>query len=135
MVLPVDISVVLADDNLGIRKGIRAILRRYPEIHLVGEAATGIEAIEQVKRTLPQVLLLDISMPDMDGIDAARVVVSIHPQVHIVMLSAYDDHQLISEVCKCGCAGYILKDQAPQILAETIRQVAGASQRSLQRLQ
>jgi len=126
MIAPDDISVVLADDNNEIRKGIRAILKNQPGIKLVGEAATGIEAIRQVERISPQVLLLDISMPDMDGIDAALLLIPLHPKVHILIMSAYDDRQLMEEVCNCGCAGYVLKDHAPRILVETIRKVAGS---------
>jgi DNA-binding NarL/FixJ family response regulator len=134
MVLPVEITVVLADDNAGVRKGIRTMLKKHPGILLVGEAATGKEAIWQVERTLPQVLLLDISMPDMDGIDAARALIPRHPQMHILILSAYDDHQLITEVCRCGCAGYVLKDKAPQVLVDKIWQVAGIPREPAQRV-
>jgi DNA-binding NarL/FixJ family response regulator len=125
--LAAEISIVLADDNQHIRKGIRGILHQDAEIRLVGEAGNGEEAIHLVERFFPMVVLLDIEMPVLNGIEAARILKVRYPKVKVVFLSAYSERFFIESIWEEGCAGYILKEQVPTVLLQTIHSVLGKS--------
>jgi DNA-binding NarL/FixJ family response regulator len=118
-------SVVLADDHESVRRGIRGLLDKAPDIVIIGEATDGMDALRTVKELEPDVLLLDIEMPGMNGIDVARKLKQNGDQgVKILVLSAYDDQEYISEVLANGASGYIIKGEAPKWIVEAVRGVA-----------
>jgi DNA-binding NarL/FixJ family response regulator len=115
-----EIEVVLADDNHLIRNGVRNLLCREEDILLVGEARNGAEAVAMIEQFKPHVALLDIEMPVLDGIEAARRLKSGCPGVQIIFLSTYDDPCLIEAIREEGWSGYVIKEQAPVTLIDTI---------------
>jgi DNA-binding NarL/FixJ family response regulator len=116
--------VVVADDHAVVREGIRAILRRAPDIEIVGEASNGVQALRLVVEKAPDVLLLDLEMPGMNGVDVARQLSAARSPVRILALSAYDDEQYIYGLLASGAAGYLLKEDAPAILVDAVRGVS-----------
>ena len=116
--------VVLADDHDVVRQGLKRLLDRVPEIEVVGEASDGVEALKHVRELEPDVLLLDIEMPVMDGIEVARQLQKLHAQVRILVLSAYDDREYIRALLDIGVSGYLVKGEAPGKIVEAIRSVA-----------
>jgi DNA-binding NarL/FixJ family response regulator len=120
--------VVLADDHAKIRAGIRSLLQNTSDIVVVGEARDGQEALEMVKELAPDVLVLDMEMPLMNGSEvAARLQRNASP-VHILALSAYDDRQYILSMLNNGAAGYLTKDEVPDTLVIALRGVAQGQQ-------
>ncbi|WP_422448143.1 response regulator [Thermoanaerobacterium sp. DL9XJH110] len=118
------ISVVLADDHVLMRKGLRKILEMEEDIEVVGEASDGYEAIDEVKAKNPDVLLLDINMPRLNGIEVTRKLKSEKVSTKIIILTIYDDREYLLELIKTGVLGYILKDIEPQGLLEAVRSVS-----------
>lgn len=116
--------VVLADDHDVVRQGLKRLLDRVPEIEVVGEASDGLEAIESVKELQPDVLLLDIEMPHMDGIEVARRLQEANIKVRILILSAYDDREYIRALLDIGVSGYLIKGEAPSKIVEAVRGIA-----------
>ncbi len=118
------IRVVLADDHVVVRIGIRNLLSRSKDIEVVGEAGNGIEAIQLVDDLKPDLLLLDMEMPELDGVEVARRLRSAKSPVRILALSAYNDKQYIQSMLEQGAAGYLTKDEAPGTIIEAVRGVA-----------
>jgi DNA-binding NarL/FixJ family response regulator len=118
------IRVVIADDHAIMRVGIRNILSRSKEICVVGEASNGTEAIQLINDLNPDVLVLDMEMPVMDGVEVARRLRSDQSPVNILVLSAYDDRQYILEMLNMGAAGYLIKDEAPEVIVDAVQGVA-----------
>jgi DNA-binding NarL/FixJ family response regulator len=118
------IRVVIADDHAIMRVGIRNILSRSKEICVVGEASNGTEAIQLINELNPDVLVLDMEMPVMDGVEVARRLRSDQSPVNILVLSAYDDRQYILEMLNMGAAGYLIKDEAPEVIVDAVHGVA-----------
>jgi len=116
--------VVLADDHDVVRQGLRRLLDRAPEIEVVGEASDGLEALQYVQELEPDVLLLDIEMPVMDGIEVARRLRDSNVDVHILVLSAYDDREYIRALLDIGVSGYLVKGEAPGKIVEAVRGIA-----------
>jgi DNA-binding NarL/FixJ family response regulator len=114
------IRVVIADDHAIMRVGIRNILARSNEISVVGEASNGAEAIQLVEKEHPDVLVLDMEMPIMDGVEVARRLLAAGSPVNILVLSAYDDRQYILEMLNMGAAGYLIKDEAPEVIVDAV---------------
>ncbi len=122
------IRVLIADDHTIVRKGIRAVLRNLPDIEVVGEAATGWEAIAEIQRLEPDVVLMDLMMPELDGIEAIRRVKLDQPEVRILVLTSFAGEDKVFPAIKAGALGYHLKDSSPEELIQAIRQVhAGES--------
>lgn len=115
------IRVVIADDHAIMRVGIRNILSRSNKICVIGEASNGAEAIQLVSELDPDVLILDMEMPVMDGVEVAHRLHTIHAPVRILVLSAYDDRQYILEMLNMGAAGYLIKDEAPEIIVDAVQ--------------
>ena len=103
------ISVFLADDHAVVRQGIRAILEAEPDFTIVGEASDGLETVRLVKRLAPDLLILDVMMPGLNGLDALRILKQSSPRTWVVMLSMYDTLAFVAEAIQCGALGYVLK--------------------------
>ncbi len=116
--------VVLADDHTVVRQGLKRLLNRAPDLEVIGEASDGLEAIHSVQELHPDVLLLDIEMPVMDGIEVARRLREMGMKVRILILSAYDDREYISALLDTGVSGYLVKGEAPGKIVEAVRGVA-----------
>ena len=118
------IRVVIADDHALLREGIRALLQTAGDVEVVGEAADGIEAIEACRTLGPAVILMDIAMPGLGGLEAALAVRKVSPHTRVLVLTQYDDREYVSRFLKAGAAGYILKKAAGTELVSAIRGVA-----------
>lgn len=116
--------VVLADDHDIVRQGLKRLLDRAPGIEVVGEARDGLQALESVNKLKPDILLLDIEMPVMDGIEVARRLQSSNPKVRILILSAYDDREYISALLDIGVDGYLVKGEAPGKIVDAVNGIA-----------
>ncbi|MBN1642773.1 MAG: response regulator transcription factor [Anaerolineae bacterium] len=117
------IRVLIADDHAIVRKGIRALLATEPDIRVVGEAQDGQEAISEAKRLEPDVILMDLVMPVMNGVDAIQWLSAEMPQIRILVLTSFTGMDRIFAAIKAGALGYLLKDSGPEELVEAIRQV------------
>src|SRR4051812_2264157 len=116
--------VLLADDHRILRQGLRSLLSAQPDFEIVAEAEDGRTAVEMAERLSPHVIVMDIGMPDLNGVDATRQIVTKMPSVRVIALSAYADRRLIAEVLKAGASGYLLKESAFEELVEAIRTAA-----------
>src|SRR4030042_6582679 len=114
-------KVVIADDHAIVRAGLRALIRDEIGLDLIGEAAGGYEAIELVEKNNPDVLVLDISMPDLDGISVTRTLKLSFPDLRILILTLHEDEALVKEAIKAGASGYILKRAADSELVTAIQ--------------
>lgn len=114
------IQVLIADDHPLIREGLGKILSLEPRIRVVAEAANGREAVEKTLQFKPTVVLMDLNMPQTNGVDAIKILRKETPETRIIALTVYDDDEKVFEVIKCGVAGYVLKDIAPDVLINTI---------------
>ena len=121
------IKVVIADDHSLVRQGLRRYLELAGDIEIVGEASTGAEVIAEVERQTPDVALLDIRMPDMDGLEAAATIGGKFPDVGVIMLTAYDDRQFVVDAVRAGAKGYVLKARDAEHLTQTVRLVAAGN--------
>jgi DNA-binding NarL/FixJ family response regulator len=122
------IRVLIADDHPIVRSGIKAFLERAMDIQVVGEATTGEEAFRLVEETTPDILLLDMELPDMKGIEVARQLKQKGSPVKILVLSAHDDPLYIHELLEAGAMGYLIKEEAPHVIIEAVRGVAQGEQ-------
>jgi DNA-binding NarL/FixJ family response regulator len=122
--LPAVVRVVLAEDNSIVRRGIKSFLNRAPDIAVVGEARDGIEALELVEKLSPDLLLLDVQMPGLNGMQVAQRLKAGRNKTLILALSAYDDQEYIREMLANGASGYLIKDEAPERILEAVRGVA-----------
>jgi DNA-binding NarL/FixJ family response regulator len=121
------IRVVIADDHSLVRQGLRRYLEMADGIEVVGEASTGGEAVDLVERERPDIALMDIRMPEMDGLEATRTITARYPEIGIVMLTAYDDRHFVVEAVRAGARGYVLKARDAEHLTQTVRLVAGGN--------
>ncbi|MHB0999160.1 MAG: response regulator [Armatimonadota bacterium] len=115
------IRVVLADDHKLMREGLCGLLEKQKDITVVGLADNGREAIQLVSKHSPDVVIMDISMPELNGIDATRQIVSEYPKVKVIILSMHLDQRLVGESLKAGAIGYVLKDSAFEDLVAAIK--------------
>lgn len=119
-----DIRVLIADDQQLVREGLRVLLGLTPDISVVGEAADGSEAVERAQTLRPDVVLMDVRMPELDGVAATRRLQETHPAVKVIILTTFDDDEYVFEGLRAGAAGYLLKDVPSDQLAEAIRAAA-----------
>jgi len=118
------IRVLLADDHPLIRAGVRSILEREDDIEVVGEAGNGREALDLVEQLSPDVLLLDVEMPVMPGIEVANELKRFGSEVQILVLSSHDDEQYVFGLLESGASGYLIKDEIPETIVEAVRGVS-----------
>jgi len=117
------IRVLIADDHAILRKGIRALLSTEPDIEVVGETGDGLETVAQAHALRPDVILMDLVMPEMDGIEATRRITAEHADVRILVLTSFAADDKVFPAIKAGALGYILKDSGPIELVQAIHQV------------
>jgi len=122
------IRVLLVDDHPVVRSGIHGLLEKAMDIEIVGEASNGEEALHLVEETHPDVLLLDMELPDVQGTQVAQQIRRLYPQVKILALSAHDDSVYVRELLELGAAGYLMKEEAPEMIIEAVRGVAHGEQ-------
>ena len=130
-VADVTIRVLLADDQALVRSGFQMILSAQPEIEVVGEAEDGRQAIDLANRLLPDVILMDVRMPTMDGLEATRRLVSIGTAARILILTTFDLDEYVFDAIRAGASGFLLKDVRLPQLVDAIRVIALAVKRSL----
>ena len=116
--------VLLADDHKIMREGLRSLLAVSPGVEVVGEAGDGRSAVQLALKLSPDVVVMDIGMPDLNGVDATRQIKARAPQIKVIALSLHSDERFISGMFKAGASGYLLKDGAFEELARAIRTVA-----------
>ena len=122
------IRLVIADDHLVVRAGLRAMLGAHPDVDVVGEATTGAQAIDLAGRLRPDVVLMDLRMPEVDGVAATARIRERHPDVHVLVLTTYDTDADILKAIEAGATGYLLKDATRDELVRAVRAAAtGAS--------
>jgi len=114
------ITILIVDDHEVVRNGVRGYLDTIPRYEVVGEADSGEQAVDLVKQLIPDVILMDLVLPGMDGVEATRIVKNISPRTQIVVLTSYHDDSLIFPALKAGAISYILKDMKMNKLAEAI---------------
>jgi NarL family two-component system response regulator LiaR len=115
------IRVVLVDDHVVVRVGLRAFLDTQPDLEIVGEASSGEQGVELVKSTLPDVVLMDLLMPGIDGVEATRQVKAASPHTQVIVLTSYAEDERIFPAIKAGALSYLLKDVGPDALVTAIR--------------
>jgi len=119
-----DIKVLIVDDHPIVCKGIRDILEPSPGISVIGEANSGGQALQMIRDMVPDVVLLDMELPDMSGVDVVKNIFDNEYPVRILGLSSYDDREYISQLLSLGSSGYLVKDEVPYMIIEAIRGVA-----------
>jgi DNA-binding NarL/FixJ family response regulator len=117
------ITVLLADDHVVVREGFRRMLEGEPDILVVGEAHTGRETVAMVKKLKPAIVLMDIAMPSLNGLEATRQIVLSVPETKVIILSAHSDDAYVDEATAAGTRGFLLKQTSSHIVVEAIREV------------
>jgi two-component system response regulator NreC len=118
------ISILLADDHHIVRQGLRALLEAEPDFHVLGEAADGLEAVQLVERLQPDVLLVDVMMPGLGGLEATRQVRERFPKTQVVVLSMHSNEAYVLQALRNGALGYVLKDSNAADLIKAVREAA-----------
>ncbi|MGA5315428.1 response regulator [Streptomyces pseudogriseolus] len=118
------IRVLIADDQQMVRQGFTVLLNTQPDIEVVGQAVNGLDAVEQVGELAPDVVLMDIRMPELGGIEATARITAATPQVRVLVLTTFDLDEYVYEALRAGASGFLLKDASAEQLAEAVRVVA-----------
>jgi two-component system, NarL family, response regulator LiaR len=121
MTEPIKIRVLIVDDHDMLREGLASFLAAYPDLELAGQAASGAEALRVCETTRPDVILMDLKMPEMDGVQTTRQILERHPQVRIVALTSFGEEDLVRAELQAGAIGYLLKNVSAAELAQAIR--------------
>jgi DNA-binding NarL/FixJ family response regulator len=118
------IRILIADDHLFYREGVRTLLAGVPDLEVVGEAATGDEAITQAHRLQPEVILMDIKMPGMNGIEATRQILHTSPHIGVLVVTMFEDDDSVFAAMRAGARGYLLKDADQDELVQAVRAIS-----------
>src|SRR6478672_5930844 len=117
------ITILIVDDHAIVRQGLRTYLDLQPDMLVVGEASDGRQAIEMARDCVPDIVLMDLVMPNMDGVEATRVVTSVSPSTRVIVLTSFSEDEQVFASIKAGAQGYLMKDVLPQELVRAIRTV------------
>ena len=120
----IPVRLLIADDHALVRQALRGMLEREPDIEIVGEAVNGREAVNLCRALDPNLVLMDLRMPEMDGLEATRAIKQEHTEVDVLMVTMHDNQDYMLEAAKAGAAGYVLKDALRDELIDTVRGVA-----------
>ena len=115
------IKILIADDHQILRQGLRTLLEKEPDLEVVAEADNGRSTVRLARETQPEVIIMDVAMPDLNGIEATRQIISEMPKVKVIALSMYADRRFVANMLKAGASGYLLKDCASEELVRAIR--------------
>ena len=118
------VKILLADDHTIVRQGLKLILSAHADLEVVGEAANGREAVELADKLRPDIVLMDVQMPELNGIEATRKMVAANSRIRVLVLSMHKESVYVREILKAGARGYILKDAIDTELLNAIRSVA-----------
>ena len=118
------IKILLADDHKIIRQGLRSLIDEEPDLELLGEAENGRQAVELADELLPDIVIMDVTMPDLNGMEATRHILAEHQNIKVIALSMHSDALFVTEMLKSGASGYLLKDSAFEELVQAIHAVA-----------
>ncbi len=118
------ITILICDDHAVVREGLRALISTEPDMEVVGEASDGEKAVAAFRALKPDVALIDMVMPRMDGLDAIRAIMSEFPEAHILVLTSFAEDDMVFPAIKAGALGYLLKDSSPEELLRAIRDVS-----------
>lgn len=118
------IKLLLVDDHALVREGIRSSLLRHPSIHIAGEAVNGREALRKAKQLCPDVVLMDLNMPEMSGLEATPLIRKQCPDTRVIALTVHDNKEYVFRILRSGASGYVLKDTSPEELVKAIEAVA-----------
>ena len=118
------LRILLADDHKMLREGLRVLLDSQPGLQVAGEAASGKEVLEKAGELKPDVVVMDLSMPGLNGLQATELLRARHPDIKVVVLTAHEDESYLTQLCKAGAAGYVLKRSAGEQLVQAIRMAA-----------
>ncbi len=118
---PTPINVLIVDDHDMLREGLASFLRAFPDLKMLGEASNGHEAIRLCRELKPDVVLIDLIMPEVDGVTAIQIIHQEIPEIHIIALSSFNDDGLVKDALRAGATGYLLKNVSANRLAEAIR--------------
>ena len=121
------IRVMVVDDNASVRRGLKTFLKTLDDVKLVAEATNGIEAIQLCKKKQPEVVLMDLEMPEMDGVAATQAIHQLSPHIHIIALSSFNESERAKAVLEAGAVTFLLKNVPANVVADTIRQVSSRS--------
>ena len=123
--MPEPITILLVDDHRVVRQGVRAFLTTQPDLLVVAEAEGGAEAVQLAAQHVPDVTLMDLVMPGMDGVEATRQLKRASPRTQVIVLTSYHDDEHIFPVLRAGALSYLLKDVGVDVLADAVRKAAG----------
>jgi two-component system response regulator NreC len=118
------VNIILADDHRIVRQGVRALLEAEPDFRILAEAKDGLETVRIVERLRPDILLLDLIMPEMSGLEVTRVIRERFPKTNIVILTMHANEAYVLEALQAGAQGYVIKDSSSEELVRAIREVA-----------
>jgi len=118
------IKILLADDHALVRQGFRLILSAQPDMQIVGEAGNGREAVELAEKLQPDVVIMDVAMPELNGIEATRRIATVAPRARVLALSMHKDSVYVREILRSGARGYLLKDSVDADLLAAVRSIA-----------
>ena len=121
-----DIRVLIVDDHQMVREGLKVLLSTYEDIEVVGEAANGLEALDRCRLVDPDVVLMDVRMPVMDGPEATAEIGLIYPEIRVIALTSYIDQESVERALDAGAISYLLKDARPEALTQAIRDAVDA---------
>lgn len=118
------IRVLIADDHAIVREGLRSLIRSFADLDLVGEATNGFDAVDKARQTKPDVILMDLVMPKMNGVDAILEIKKENPGARILVLTSFSEDDKVFPAIKAGASGYLLKDSSAEVLIQAIRDIA-----------